>query len=196
MPKKYWHTHTLFKKWKKFYWSFKYNHCKKCGQVDNPHKWNWFCIKCWESYRRTNSPRRKITVKINQKKFWIRKRIKRILKTPERKPIWAEKIYWKATPEKTKQTKLKANRKYYNKNKEAIYLRSKANLRKKQGKVTQEIIINWICRYFPWDYFIEKPGSTTDPKYEDYRKQQKEYRILRKFYEKIKPKKESCKKLK
>ena len=175
MSKKYWHTWTLFlQNWKYYKWSYKFDYCIECKNCDSKHKWNWLCTSCWDKNRQNNA-RRKITRKIAWIRFSYRRRVLHRLITKQR-------IYKKLDPDILKENRNKTIQKWIDKNREVINLQNKVYRRKRKWLPCLKIIINWKDRFLPFES-LEKPATVfQNPKYDKWKKEQKEYDILINYY--------------
>lgn len=137
--KKYWHTWTLFIKWWKFKWAYKYDHCIKCRKADFKHKWKWLCTSCYDRERKNNSKQRKINLKIQNTKHYYKSRILLFLEKKEYKKTWPKTNIFNL---------LEYRKNYYQKNKEVLKLIAKWNRMNKSWKNPLKIIINWKERFY------------------------------------------------
>ena len=140
--KKYWHTWTLFIQAWKYKWSFKYEHCIKCGKCDSKHKGRWLCTKCRDKERDKNKHRKSI-----KKQAWLKfyNKVKDTIKEKERKKKQAKK--------------------YYTKNQEYIKAMSRVYYRLSRGLPCLQILCdNWKYKKIPCDT-LEKPNNYNNPNY-------------------------------
>lgn len=140
MAKEYGHTNTLFIQWWKYKWSYKYDHCISCGKVDKPHKWRWLCTRCWDK-ERDQDPKRKEYKKTKCHEWYVEnnpKKPREEWKSKWRKPTWFSKKEYQ--------------HQWYMKNRDAIWLIRKWEVRRKRWLPTIQIF--W--KHIPY-FDITKP---------------------------------------
>ena len=134
MSKEFWHTKTLFIQAGKYKWSYKFDHCKECGNCDHKHKGNWLCTRCHDKKRDNNYKR-----KLIKQKAWKK---------------WHE-LNYKPVIEPKKKAKnfnLKEYQKQWRKeNIDALLLKEKTIRMMKKWKSCLSIMINWKTRYLPFE---------------------------------------------
>lgn len=164
--KKYWHTGTLFIQWWKYKWSYKYEHCIWCGQCDKKHKWNWYCINCFDKQRKKKNPKRIINLKFQWLRHYYKKRVLLFLEKKERK-------------KKIKTFDVISYRKqWYLKNKERVKLEKKWNQEKLLWNNVLEIITKKKTIYIPFMQ-LQKDYCNS---YEEYKENQRKYNLILEFY--------------
>ena len=174
MSKKYWHTKTLFKKWNKFYWSYKYDFCIKCKTCNFKHKGNWLCDSCFDKERKIKNPKRVINLKKQNLVHYYKKRILLFLtKTAHKKKVKNK------TPEQIKEYQ----KQWHKDNSYRISLQKKVARRLKKNLPCLQIIINWKTRHLPFAD-ITKPATTTSKDYLEWKEKRKMFNTLVKFWKK------------
>lgn len=168
--KQYWHTKTLFIKAGKYKWSYKYNHCIKCWTCDHKHKWRWLCTSCWDKQRYNTPKRKEVRAKASQR-FCEKNRIPR----DQWKKMWP-KPKWLYNEEEYK-------KQWYNDNRPALLLMWKAKRLIQSGKPVMQMMIKWKTRYLPFET-LEKPKAMTDPRYNQWKKNNEEFQILMRYWKK------------
>lgn len=161
MAKIYGITKTFFIEWGIYKWARKYEKCIVCGTCNFKFKWKWYCVSCWDK-KRWRTQKRKESKKKSQKKYALNN--EKLLKY---KKNWEKEDY--------------------KQNREAKCLLAKIyRMRKKWIKLLQ-ININWKIRYLPYESMIEKPNNWQPDYWNNYdirKQQQKDFMILKKYYEK------------
>ncbi len=174
MPKMYWHTKTLFlQNWKYYKWSYSFDHCIVCGTCKFKHKGRWLCTSCWDKERK-NKRNRKISRKIAWVKYSFRRRIKHWLDTKIAPKYWPARIL-------SEEDKKEYKKSWYEKHKEVMKLISKAYRMEKKWLNPLKIMVNWKTRLLPFTT-LEKPKMTTDPKYDEWKKNQSDFLKIRSYY--------------
>lgn len=174
MPKMYWHTKTLFlQNWKYYKWSYSFDHCIICGTCNFKHKWRWLCTSCWDKERK-NKRNRKISRKIASAKYSFRRRVNHWLNKITKPKYWPVRIL-------SEEDKKEYKKSWYEKNKEVMKLISKAYRMEKQWLNPLKIMVNWKTRLLPFTT-LEKPKMTTDPKYEEWKKNQNDFLKIKSYY--------------
>ena len=164
----YWHTKTLFLKWNKYKWSYKYEFCIDCKRCDNIHKWNGRCVKCWDK-NRNKSEKRKIKNKLTSIKYQYKTRILKWIEQTEKKKkmkVFDEKKY---------------KQEYYQKNKEVLLLIKKWNKLKKLWWEFMYIFIWGKMRILPFKT-LKKPKPYNKELYEQWRENIKQFSLLKKYW--------------
>ena len=148
------HTGTLFIQAWKYKWSYDHEHCTECGKCDFKHKSKWLCTRCYDR-KRSKSPARQKVLEGNRKR-------------------WAEK-----NKEAFKEYQNKWHTQYYHKNKEAIDLLAKGRRYKKAGKPIL------IVHGKPIPFMeLEKPPTTTHPRYAEWKRNDEIFWKLTTFLQK------------
>jgi hypothetical protein len=133
-------------------WSRKYKQCIECNSIKSRHKWNWLCLLCYDKNRNKNS-KRIIQNKIRSYKYWYNVRIMQYLYKKRHKKSWPKQI----------------------RDEKIIPLLKKIWYYKRKWKEMIQINIDWIYEYLPYNEMVGR-------KHPDYRQQQKEFELLKKYY--------------
>ncbi len=178
--KKYWHTKTLFiQPWTwKYKWSYKFEHCVECLTCNFKHKGRWLCTSCWDKERKAKK-KRSIKLKIASRRFSFRKRIKFWLENQPKKK-WPRPFL-----ESEKKTRKEIAQDYYKKNKEVLNIKGAVWRRRQKGLFCMQANFGWKIVFLPFES-LEKPKKFDNPNYEKeyeiWRKNLKDFEILKSFY--------------
>lgn len=169
MTKKFWHTKTLFLQNGKYYkWSYKYTHCRECGNCDHKHKGRWLCTSCFDKERAKNMSR-----KAQMKVIWRR---------------WHEKHYTRVVEKKkivrhyTDESIRDYQRRWYKENHDAMLLLYKIKRRKLRWLLCMEIIIKWKTRFLPFESIVRPSKRCTQKEYDEYKKSENQFKTLVDYY--------------
>lgn len=169
-----WHTWTLFFKGWKYRWSYKYEHCIECWQTNNKHKGHWLCTYCHEKAR-TDSPIRQRQKKIIRARHYYRYRVDLFLNKPAPIKRWRVKVL-------TREERLQQQKDWYKRNSPRISLQKQIKTRLKKWLPCMQIVIKGETRYLPFES-LEKPSTTTNDNYEQWKEDIENFKILKAYYE-------------
>lgn len=153
---------VFFERWWKIRWAFHYDKCIKCNTTNFQHESKWLCKSCYSKKIRKNmSPKKK--------KELYNKTV-----------VWGEK-----NKDKLLASSRKATKKYAQKNKEVLNIKNRVYRRRAKGLPCMQANLWWKLRFLPFES-LEKPTVYTwnEREIHNWKKNMKDFEILKKFYEK------------
>lgn len=178
MAKQFWHTWTLFIQYNtgKMKWSYKHDHCIKCGTCNHKHKGRGLCTSCWDKQRDKDPKRlrikRKAGTKYHQKTYKpvVTKNITRQFKSKVTNII-----------SNKREIRNKASRKYYYNHRVMIRFQERIKTMKKNWKKPMQLYIAGQTIELPFET-LEKPKKTTDPRYNTWVNNMRDLDEIRKYF--------------
>lgn len=178
MAKKFWQTWTLFIQYNtgKMKWSYKHDHCIKCGTCNHKYKGNWLCTSCWDR-QRDRDPKRIAT----KRKAWNKyhKKNYKPVVTKDTTREYRSKVI--NIISNKREIRNKASRKYYYNHRIMIRFQERVKTMKKNWQKPMQLYIAGQTVELPFET-LERPKNTSDPRYQKWVRDMRDLDEIRQYF--------------